>query len=238
MTSLSGKAVLLTGATSGIGRALALRLAQEGARLAVCGHSPEKMASLLDALASAGCPPPLHAVFDLRSEGDILAFVQRVRAELGVPDILINNAGVNVAKAPVADIRTGDFDLMQAINLRAPMIFMREALRLMRARGGGHVVNVLSSACLYSNEAMGGYTAGKAGLDALTRIFRKECQPHGVRVTAVYPGGTDTAFRPVPRPDYMAPDSVAEALVALLKLPADVVPHEFVFRPEVETTYP
>lgn len=238
MSNISGKAILLTGATSGIGRALALRLSSEGARLAVCGRSPEKMASLLDAITTAGGMPPLHATFDLASEQEILAFIERANADLGCLDILINNAGVNITKAPVSEIQTDHFDAMLAVNLRAPMIFMREAFRLMSARGEGHVVNILSSACLYSNETMGAYTAGKAGLDALTRIFRKECQPHGIRVTAIYPGGTNTPFRAKPRPDYMAAESVAEAIVGLLNLPGDVVPHEFVFRPEVEVNYP
>ena len=238
MVSLSGKIVLLTGATSGIGRALAVHLSREGARLALCGRSQEKMASLLAEIAGAAAAPPLHAAFDLRDEREILAFVERVRTEMGVPDVLINNAGVNITKAPVGEIRTEDFDAMLAVNLRAPMIFMREVFRLMRERGGGHVVNILSSACLYSNEAMGAYTAGKAGLDALTRIFRKECQSHHIRVTAVYPGGADTAFRPVPPPGYKAPARLAAAHLAPLKMPADVVPHEFVFRPEVEVNYP
>lgn len=223
---------MLTGATSGIGRALAVRLAAEGGRLAICGRSAEKMAAVVQAVA-----PAVHAAFDLRCEEAILAFLARAQAELGCPDVLINNAGLNIRKAPVTELTTEDLDHMLAVNLRAPAIFMREAGRAMRERGSGHVVNILSSACLFANENMGGYTAGKAGLDALTRIFRKEMQPHHVRVTAVYPGGTNTAFRAQPRPDYMAPESAAEAILALLKLPDDVVPHEFVFRPEVEVNY-
>ncbi len=238
MGSLAAKGILLTGATSGIGRALALKLVREGARLALCGRSPEKLAALLAEMPAGPGSVPVSAAFDLRDEGAILDFVERAQAGLGGIDILINNAGVNLTKATVAEIRTDQFDAMMAVNLRAPMIFMREAFRGMSARGGEHVVNILSSACLYSNEAMGAYTAGKSGLDALTRIFRKECRPHHIRVTAVYPGGTDTPFRANPRPDYMAPESVAEAIVGLLKLPDDVVPHEFVFRPEVETNYP
>jgi NAD(P)-dependent dehydrogenase (short-subunit alcohol dehydrogenase family) len=114
---------------------------------------------------------------------------------------------------------------------------MREAFPDMRAAGGGRIVNILSTVCHFDNETMGAYTAAKKGLQGLTDVFRKEARPHNVHVISIYPGGTDTAFRPAPRPDYMRPESVAEAVVAALRLPDDCCVHHLTFRPPVETNY-
>ena len=125
---------------------------------------------------------------------------------------------------------------MISVNLRAPYILMRESFRDMQERGG-HVVNILSTVCHSSNETMGVYTAAKQGLQALTDIYRKEARPYNIRVTSIYPGGTDTPFRKADRPEYMHPKSVAEAVYAALTLPEDLVVHHFTFRPMVETNF-
>ena len=107
----------------------------------------------------------------------------------------------------------------------------------MKERGSGHVVNILSTVCHADMPTMGAYTAAKSGLQALTRIFRKEVLEDGIRVTAIYPGGADTDFRPNARPDYMKPASVAAAVHSALTLPEDVIVHELTFRPMVETNF-
>jgi NADP-dependent 3-hydroxy acid dehydrogenase YdfG len=107
----------------------------------------------------------------------------------------------------------------------------------MRERKSGHIVNVLSSACHFNIELMGAYTAAKKGLGGLTDVFRKEVLDFGVRVTSIYPGGTDTNFRPEPRPQYMRPESVARAIIAALTLPEDLVVHHFTFRPMSEKNF-
>ncbi|MBN1441840.1 MAG: SDR family oxidoreductase, partial [Planctomycetes bacterium] len=155
----------------------------------------------------------------------------------GAVDILINNAGYNERKAPLTEVTTEEFDAVLAVNLRAPFLLMREAGRDMKERGGGRIVNVLSTVCHFANESMGVYTAAKSGLKALTEVFRKEVRPFGVRVSSVYPGGTDTSFRAGARPDYLRPESVAEAIFALLTLPEDLVVHDLTFRPMVETNF-
>jgi NADP-dependent 3-hydroxy acid dehydrogenase YdfG len=101
----------------------------------------------------------------------------------------------------------------------------------------GHVVNILSTVCHAAMENLGAYTAAKAGLAALTDVLRKEARPHGVRVSSIYPGGTDTTFRKQSRPDYLRPESVAEAVHAVLTLPEELVVHHLTFRPMVETNF-
>jgi len=238
MKTVSAQVILVTGATSGIGRQLALQLAREGARLALCGRSEEKMKGLLEELREQFAESlPFSRTFCLSSEEEIVRFVADAESSLGPISILVNCAGLNSARAEVAEMSMADLDWMLKINLRAPAIFMRECFRGMRERRAGHIVNVLSTVCLFSNEAIGAYTASKAGLDALTKVFRKEARAVGVKVTSVYPGGVNTGFRQQARPDYLTPESVAEAIVSVLKLNDETAVHELVFRPMTESNF-
>ena len=237
MSTLEGKTIYITGATRGIGRALALCLARDKARLALCGRDGAALAAVRGEAARLSGSEPFARSFDLAHEAPILDFYSEARKALGPPDILVNNAGFNPRKAPLWDLGTAEFDSIISVNLRAAFLLMREAFKDMKAKGGGHIVNVLSTVCHFHNEGMGAYTAAKAGLQGLTGVFRKEARPHGIRVTAVYPGGVDTAFRASPRPDYLRPESVAEAIRAVLVLPQDLVVHDLTFRPMVESNF-
>jgi len=237
MKSLKGKVIYLTGATKGIGRSTALLLAAQNTVLALCGRDTAALKEMRRLVVSAGAVEPFTMSFDLTDEKNILEFYRQAKKTVGTPDILINNAGYNSRKARVADVKTEEFDRIIAVNLRAPFILMREAARDMESRGSGHIVNVLSSVCHFDIETMGAYTAAKKGLQGLTDVFRKETRERNVRVTSIYPGGTDTDFRAQSRPHYMRPESVAEAIVASLTLPEDVVPHEFTFRPMSEKNF-
>ncbi len=235
--SLSGKIIYLTGATRGIGRAVALRLAPEGALLALCGRDKAALEEVKSEALRLGARSVFSRAFDLRDEGAVESFYQGACKELGPPDILINNAGYNERKAYLWETTTEEFDRMVAVNLRAPYLLMRLAFGHMKEKGGGHVVNILSTVCHFDNERMSIYTATKKGLQGLTDVFRKEARPHNIAVTSIYPGGVDTDFRPQKRPDYMRPESVAEAVVAVLKAPEDLIVHHLTFRPQVETNF-
>ncbi len=237
MSSLRGKVVYLTGATRGIGRAAALRLARDGAKLALCGRDERLLAEVADQASAASGSPAFRRAFDLASEPAILDFYRSAREALGPPDILINNAGFNSRKAPLWEVTTEEFDALVAVNLRAPFILTREALRDMRERRRGHIVNILSTVCHFANETMGAYTAAKSGFDGLSGVLLKEVRPYGIRVSAVYPGGTNTEFRANERPDYLKPESAAEAIHAVLTLPEELVVHGLTFRPMVETNF-
>jgi short-subunit dehydrogenase len=150
-------------------------------------------------------------------------------------DVLVNGAGMNQRKVPVAEIEVPDWEAHMALNLRAPMVLCREAMRRMPA--GGHILNVVSTIALTSQANYSIYAASKYGLLGFTNTLRKEAQSRGIKVTAAFPGGTDTAFREEERLDYMRPDSAALMLVQALEAPRDVVMHEVVFRPMVETNF-
>lgn len=222
---------LVTGATRGIGRAVVQQLAARQVRVFATGRDSAR----LDALRrETGC---LGAVFDLSIPRQVTELYAAAEAALGHLDFVVNNAGFNRRKAPLAETTPEEFDEQYAVNLRAPYLLCREALRAMAPRRSGHIVNVISTCALYSNETMGVYTAMKWGLRGLTGVLIKEARPHGVKVTAVYPGGTDTEFRATPRPDYMHPESAAKLIVDVLFAPADAVVHELTFRPLVETNF-
>lgn len=236
MPALRDQAILLSGATSGLGRALALRLAAEGCRLALCGRSPAKLALLEAELAL----PPARLVtraFDLTDHAASAAFARDALSGLGRVDILINNAGANLGKAPAGDIDLAAFAAMLDLNCTAQLALTQPVWRAMAAAGGGRVVNIVSSAARFSTAGMGGYTASKAAFDGLTGVLRREGKPLGIQVTAVYPGGVDTPFRAQARPDYLRPETVAEAVVGLLRLPAGAAAHELVLRPPIEDNF-
>jgi len=234
---LKGKSVIITGASRGIGRALAVRLAREETKCCLCGRDEAALKHTEQEARKAGARLVFTKIFDLADEAAIKCFYRESCKAAGVPDILINNAGFNSRKAFTWELTTGEFDSMMAVNLRAPFLLIREAFDDMKNRGSGRVVNILSTVCLFDMEKMPGYTAAKKGLQGLTDVFRKEARPHNIRVISVYPGGTDTDFREAERPHYMRPETVAEAVCAALTLPDDAVMHEMTFRPMAETNF-
>lgn len=226
------KKALITGATSGIGRALTQQLAAQGVLVFATGRSEEALSALRSA---TGC---LGIVADFQDPGAPMRVYDAARLALGgAPDFLINNAGYNSRKAPLLDVTDEELDQQWLVNLRAPAILCRSAIRDMGARGSGHIVNIVSTVVHMGIGTMGAYTTMKHGLYGLTKVLIKEGQELGVKVTAVHPGGTDTNFREKHRPDYMRPESAAEMIRGVLFAPEDVVVHDLTFRPPVETNF-
>lgn len=223
--------VFITGATRGIGRELVKQLAALG--FPVFGTGRDE--ALLEELkAETGC---LGAGADLSDPAQVVSIYQKAREALGQVDILINNAGLNHVKAPVPKIELEDWELQYAVNLRAPMLLCREALRDMAGREGGHIVNVISSIAKTSQPNYSIYCTMKHGLAGFTQCLTKEAREVNVKVTAVYPGGTDTDFRPEDRPEYLLPESAARMIVHCITAPDDVVVHDLTYRPMVETNF-
>ncbi|MDX2109622.1 MAG: SDR family oxidoreductase [Verrucomicrobiota bacterium] len=232
LPTLPRRTALVTGATRGIGRELVLQLTAQGVEVYATGRDTELLVQLCKETRCRG------NTADLANPAEVLALYQTACETLrGAPDFLINNAGFNNRKAALAESSLEEFDLQYAINLRAPYLLCREAMRDMAKRKSGHIVNVISTCALFANETMGVYTTMKSGLRGLTGVLIKEARQHGVKVTGVYPGGTDTEFRSNHRPDYMKASSAAAMIVQVLMAPADVVVHELTFRPLVESNF-
>ncbi|MCK5801892.1 MAG: SDR family oxidoreductase [Lentisphaeria bacterium] len=225
------RTALVTGATRGIGRALAGQLSAAGFRVFATGRNQELLRDLKN---ETGCE---GEAFDLASPDQVFALYRNAVEALERIDVLVNNAGMNNRKAPVADTTLEEFDYQYAVNLRAPYILCREAMRDMGARQEGHIVNVLSTCAKARIPTMGVYSAMKCALDGLTGSLIKEAREYNVKVTAVYPGGTDTDFRKATRPEYMCAESAAAMIVHAISAPADVVVHELTYRPMCETNF-
>ncbi len=238
MEKLAGKTMIITGASSGLGRALALAAAGKGARLALCGRSPERLQSLCDALESIPALDFIIESFDLGDAQAIGSFVEKTIRHFGRLDILVNSAGANPARSTIESLGLGDLEYMMRLNCFAPAAFMKACHRPMAQGGGGLVLNILSSCCLFANEGLGAYTASKTALEGLTKVYRKEARKDRIRVSAIYPGGINTAFRTQVRPDYLPAEAVADAVLAFASLDPEVAPDELVLRPFVETNFP
>ncbi len=235
--SLRGKVTWITGASRGIGRATALAMAHAGADVAVTARTERQLRALADEIQAETGRQALACAADVAQEVDVKRAVQAALAAFGRIDILVNNAGFNSRKAPLWEVTTEEWDAMMAVNLRGAFLCCREVLPTMIERRSGHIINVISTAAEIGLETMGAYSATKWGLLGMTRVLTKEARPYGIRVSAISPGGTDTSFRAMPRPDYLAPATVAEAIVFMASLPEQAVVHDLVVRPIVETNF-
>ena len=185
-TTLEGSTALVTGATAGIGRAIAQQLADLGAEVVVHGRSPERGAETVRAIEHGGGKARFVAA-DLSNADD----VRRLADEAGPVDILINNAGVYKFGA-TADTDDAFFDEHVNLNLRAPYILVQQLVPAMAERGKGVVVNLSTVAAGVPAKQGGIYGATKAGIELLTRVWADEFGRSGVRVNAVQAGPTET----------------------------------------------
>lgn len=226
------KTALVTGASRGMGREIVKLLAGRGVQVFATGRDAGQLKTLQD---ETGC---MVAAFDLAQAEAPARLYAAAKAAMGTaPDFLVNNAGFNRRKAPVTDITAPDLDEHYAVNLRAAVLLCAEAMRDMIPRRSGHIINVASTVVWHQAENYSVYCATKCALHGFTVSLIKEARPHGIKVTGVYPGGTDTTFRAVGRPDYMRPESAARMIVDTLFAPDDVVVHQLTFRPLAETNF-
>ena len=182
----SGKTVLVTGATSGVGREAAKLFAQHGAAVTVTGRDETRGKAVVAELATATAPASFIAA-DLNDSHDVRRLIQ----EAGDVDILVNNAGF-WELAPTADATEAGFDAMFAVNVKAPFLLTAAYAPVMAGNGGGAIVNVSTMVADRGQAGMAGYGASKAALESLTRSWAAEYGPQGVRVNAVALGPTLT----------------------------------------------
>jgi NAD(P)-dependent dehydrogenase (short-subunit alcohol dehydrogenase family) len=181
-SNLEGQRALVTGATSGIGRAVALQLARDGAEVLVHGRDTARGAKTVLEITDAGGSASFVAA-DLTDAAD----VARLASEVGEVDILVNNAGISLF-APTAEVDVAAFDKMFASNVRAPFFLVAALAPGMAARGRGSIVSLSSMAGGVGLVGGAAYGATKASLEAMTRAWAAEYSPSGVRVNAIAPG--------------------------------------------------
>jgi NAD(P)-dependent dehydrogenase (short-subunit alcohol dehydrogenase family) len=198
----AGKVVLITGGSRGLGKAMSLGFAAEGARVIVASRKLESCEALAAQIRDAGG----NALAVAAHTGDIRSLDQLVETSMatyGRVDVLVNNAGINVAFGPLSELSPDSFDKMYQVNLRGPWYLASRLAPHMGEQGGGCIINLLSVAALRPSAHMGFYAATKAGLEALTRTMAQEWGPLNVRVNALAPGTyhsdlTDGAIAAIP----------------------------------------
>jgi NAD(P)-dependent dehydrogenase (short-subunit alcohol dehydrogenase family) len=231
------RAAIVTGASSGIGLAIAFALAEEGHALTISARRPDKLESALQALRKAGHDVEPVAC-NVADEEDVKRVVQAHRDRHGRLDVLVNSAGVGVG-APVGEIVSKRIDLQLDVNLRAPVLFYRECADLLRAAGAEHgnalVVNLASISGKSGQGWLSVYSATKAGLIGFTQAMNNELNGDGVKSVALAPGFVDTPMsdfiKGQIKPEEMIRTSdIAEAVRFLLKLSPHCVVPEIVFQ--------
>ncbi|HSD76645.1 MAG TPA: SDR family oxidoreductase [Solirubrobacteraceae bacterium] len=236
---MADRTAIVTGASSGIGLAVAEVLGQEGFALTVAARRPEKLDAAADGLRAKGHEVEVVAG-NLADEEVVRTVVARHRERFGRLDVLVNNAGVGVGEA-VGQLTTKRVDLQLDLNLRSPILFYREALELLKAAGAEHrnalVVNTASISGKRGEPWLSVYSATKHGLVGFTEAMNKELNGDGIKSTALCPAFVDTAMtdfvKPhVPAEQMIRPEDVAEAVRMLLRLsPGCVVPEVLFERP-------
>ncbi|WP_328541321.1 MULTISPECIES: SDR family oxidoreductase [unclassified Streptomyces] len=245
MSGITGKVVAITGASSGIGEATALLLAERGARLVLGARRSERLEELVARIEKAG-GEAVQMRTDVTRLDDVRALVGLAGERFGWLDVLISNAGVGTI-SPLDDLRTAEWDHMVDVNIKGVLHGIGAALPVFRAQGGGHFVTTASTAAFRVAPAMAVYAGTKIAVRAICEGLRQEAGPT-VRVSTVSPGVIDTDFAEASTNEQVRaeitgmrdrvaipPSAIARAIAFAIEQPADVDVNEIVVRPTAQT---
>ena len=187
MFNFENKVVLITGGSRGLGKALSEGFAKAGAKVIIASRKLEACQSLADTINNSG-GNALAVAANTGSTDDLDRLVQTSISHYGQVDILINNAGINIAMGELKDLSPAAFDKMYQVNQRGPWYLASKLVPHMAENGGGSIINFLSVAAHKPPAFMGFYAATKAALEALTKVMAQEWAPLNIRVNAIAPG--------------------------------------------------
>jgi 3-oxoacyl-[acyl-carrier protein] reductase len=231
-TFLMGLTAVVTGATRGIGFAIARSLADAGATVAICGRSQYSVDEAVRRLTNESKRKVVGKAADVRASTEVEELFAWVDSETGGPDILVNNAGVGVMKSTV-ELTVEEWQRTMETNLSGAFYCSREALRRLKNRGGGYIINIGSLAGKNAFAGGAAYNASKFGLVGFTEAMMLDHRYDNVRVTHIMPGSVDTEFSGgSARADWkIAPEDVGEIVLMLLRMPKRTLVSQVEVRP-------
>ncbi len=244
MSEITNKVVIITGASSGIGEATALLLAERGAKVVLGARRVERLAALADRIAGAG-GEAVYARTDVTRRADLTHLVTLACERYGKLDVLVNNAGIG----PISrfdDLRVEDWEAMIDVNIKGVLYGIAAALPVFRQQGFGHIVNVISTAGLKIVPLQGVYAGTKNAVRTISEALRQEAGDK-LRVTSVSPGFIATDFADsIPDPQVkapilarrdqiaIAPEAIARGIAFAIEQPAEVEVGDLVIRPTAQ----
>jgi short-subunit dehydrogenase len=223
---------IITGATKGIGKAVAVKLADEGYNLAICSRNETELARLASELEAKGVRV-YYLVTDCAVKTAVYDFCNFCSTVFGHVDLLVNNAGVFIPGS-LLDEDDESFEQQIHVNLNSAYYLSKFIGRKMRSQRSGHIVNICSVASKEIKENAGSYSVTKSALLSLNNVLRDELAKHNVKVTAVLPGSTLTASwdgTEIPKEKFVQPEDIAESISQLLKLSPAANIDELIIRP-------
>lgn len=217
---LNGKVAIITGGGRGIGRAIALDLAREGCHLVLSSRGRQELSEVAAAASAMGVEV-VEAPLDLSIEANVTALVEQALAKFRVIDILINNAGV-IFVEPFLEATLERWDQTMNLNLRSVFLLSQQVLRQMATRRSGYIINISSTVALGVPPQVASYGVSKCGMVGLSQALYEEAKQHGVKVSTIYPGITDTRMvrdldLPTTPDQWMLPEDISYCVMFLLK---------------------
>ncbi len=231
MGRLAGKVAVVTGSSSGIGKAIAFRFAEEGARVVLAARRQAFLEEVVERIRSQG-GEAIAIRTDVVQEAEVEALISGTVNHYGGLDILVNNAGIGGGRQ-LADTSTERFDKVLNTNLRGTFFCCRAGFRQMKQQGGGTIINMSSVAGVQAWAGTGTYSASKHGIMALTKSLADEGRAYQIKVSAICPGGVaqelvDASPEEIERSEKISPYDVAEAAVYLATLGRYTVVHQII----------
>ncbi|MEJ7560690.1 MAG: SDR family oxidoreductase [Pedobacter sp.] len=223
---------VITGATKGIGRAIALKLAAEGYNVSICARDEKLLMDMKEELENTGVQAYVFKV-DIALKAEVYQFCEDVRAVMPRVDVFVNNTGVFLTGS-LLDESDDQFEQMLNVNLNAAYYCGKFFGRIMREQQSGHVFNICSVASKLNAENAGSYSVTKAALYSLNNVLRDELSKHSVKVTAVLPGSTLTSSwegTTIPEGRFVKPEDIAESIWSVLNLSSGANVDEITIKP-------